>query len=74
MIHFKKATIAQNYNSIEMKYGSINIKKKEKTFIDFLLNKKEQLGSILKSLPENNKKRDEICKLIIEIEGILYEN
>ena len=74
LIHFKKTKEIQKYNKNELKYGPININRKEETFVLYLKSKREEFKRIYNDLPENNKKRDEIMIYIKEIEEILNEN
>ena len=74
LIHFKKTKEIQKYNENELKYGPININRKEEAFVLYLKSKCEEFKRIYNDLPENNKKRNEIMIYIKEIEEILNEN
>ena len=61
LIHFKKTKEIQKYNKNELKYGPININRKEETFVLYLKSKREEF-----------KRKNNDIDYLIEVNGIQH--
>lgn len=73
LISFVKSNKSQNYSSLELKYGPINLKNRTTDFLSKIRYLEETNNNLLSKINDTNRK-NEILKEITELKEILYEN